>query len=161
MLQVSLNQLQHDLHYYSQPPQDYTHLSSGGQENDEREDQSSNNSCLIKTNLKSSRNTRRYQPYSTNKPATTNSNIMDQPLFGPISSSSSNSNNSFDLSCSTSSSDSALILDDSEIFDEFDDFTHSPSLSERYLSSPPPSPILSPSNDEEQDFDFGDFPLFP
>lgn len=85
---------------------------------------------------------------------------MDQPFFGPISSSTSNSSSSFDFLCSTTSSNSALILDDSEIFDEFDDFTRSPSLSERYLSSPPTSPLVSPSNDQE-DFDFGDFPLFP
>lgn len=46
----------------------------------------------------------------------------------------------------------SLIMEDDEIFAEFDLFTQSP----QFLSSPPPSP----SPDDDHDFDFGDFPLF-
>ncbi|OBZ89085.1 hypothetical protein A0J61_02866 [Choanephora cucurbitarum] len=86
----------------------------------------------------------RYRPYPTHKPS------KPDPLFGPVTSSST----------SSTTDQPSLILSDDEVFDELDQYMN-PSIS--FLSSPPPSPLLSPSNSEEndEDFDFDDFPLFP
>lgn len=111
---------------------------------------------------------RRYQPYNKTKnikKSLSNTNISTptintyyqtqesldmEPLFGPILSS----------SCieSLSSTDNNSILNDDQVFEEFDSFISSPT---RFLSSPPPSPILSPSENDDDDMDFNDFPLFP
>jgi hypothetical protein len=119
---------------------------------------------------------RRYQPY--NKSATTSNNntnkknstatatnqiiqqdsYMEDPLFGPIMSSSSYSTTTNSSDFNFTSSSTASVLEDSQVFEEFDDFINSPS---RYLSSPPPSPALSPSSSDDDDLDFNDLPLFP
>lgn len=95
---------------------------------------------------------RHHHPYQKPSATTTSqeSTHLD-PLFGPVSTSSTLSS-TYQAPINTN-----LLLQDYEIFDEFDHFIHSPT---RFLSSPPPSPSLSPS-DEDDDLDFGDFPLFP
>lgn len=115
---------------------------------------------------------RRYQPYNNNKKnTTTNNNTLSsttqttivtspleesfnmEPLFGPVISS--------NYQCSSPSMPQpSLILDDEEVFEEFDSFISSPT---RFLSSPPPSPTLSPFENDEtnEDLDFNDYPLFP
>ncbi|KAG1457621.1 hypothetical protein G6F56_006573 [Rhizopus delemar] len=98
------------------------------------------------------RYSRRHQPYQipkkqqkkieTPSPSTSS-------LFGPS------------LSPSTTivsdDSTSSLILNDSEILDDFDQFVRSPST--HFLLSPPLSPILLPDDDDQ--LDFNDFSLFP
>ncbi|CAO3625044.1 unnamed protein product [Mucor hiemalis] len=122
----------------------------------------------INSTTDSRRLSRRYQPYNNKKntvnvttnstntsTTTTNNNSPEEsfnmePLFGPVISS------NYQLSPLPQPS---LILDDEEVFEEFDSFIHSPT---RFLSSPPPSPTLSPfENDDDEDLDFNDYPLFP
>lgn len=77
-----------------------------------------------------------------------------KPLFSPIMVPLSTPPHlSTSLSTPPLSNDPSL-MEDHEIFEEFDLFTQSPPS---FLSSPPPSP--SPT-DDDNDFDFSDFPLF-
>lgn len=166
MLRVSTTKnLNNEYLYYEQQrslAKPYTHCSD--EQSLGHEERSSlllsNNPRILKqekqTNLDLiNRRRRRYQPYP--KPSSNHNNApqesiqeQDDPFFGPVP--------SLTLSNyqSSSSSNSSLLLQDYEIFDEFDHFIQSPT---RFLSSPPPSPSLSPSDDV--DLDFGDFPLFP
>ncbi|KAI8973445.1 hypothetical protein BDF20DRAFT_837390 [Mycotypha africana] len=127
---------------------------------------------------------KRFQPYSHNNNNRNNyieqqqqqSNSIGETdsLFGPIPTSASSSVNSVmtmfegvdvDEDRATATDiNSNLLLRDNELFAEFDDFMYlNSSNTERYLTSPPPSPTLtfqdlSGNND---DIGFDDFPLFP
>lgn len=193
MLQVSLTKNIHHELYYSQPTttSTYTHLphednhslvseemfppsSLPSTRNIDLQDiylpakhivksTATTNTTTTTTSSSSDRRlSRRYQPYKKN---TVNNNIsssntqtiitppledMEQPLFGPVLSS----------NCQYSIPQPSLILDDEEVLEEFDSFISSPT---RFLSSPPPSPTLSPFENDEtnEDLDFNDYPLFP
>lgn len=173
MLQVSSTKnLKYELNYYQHQPTSTSSLPYGEPSIQPTDsllyDEQQPSTSLKSHRIKSDRLSRRYQPYSTTTTTTSNNNaIQDSPLFGPIpcfsssssSSSSSSPSLSFDSSSITSLNNSS-ILEDNEIFDEFDDFIQTPT----YLSSPPPSPLLSPSSftndNDDDDFDFSDFPLF-
>jgi hypothetical protein len=114
--------------------------------------------CSNNKNIKN-KNARRYQPYSLHhrqqQQQEEEPSLFDQEdsLFGPVPEFKPNMNIS---PPSTSPNDSCFLLDDSEVFDEFDQFMDSSSPA-RFLSSPPLSPVLTPNDD---DVDFIDFALF-
>ena len=179
MLQVSLTKnIQYELNPYSHSTKPYTYSSD-----EETLFEQEEVFPLAARNIKNSNTSdakrptiQRYQPYkkSSNK---TKNNILPQPqiemqpsqplhqptsldsnsLFGSNILSPSSSTCSLFSSFSSDSSTCSLLLKDDQVFDEFDDFIQSPT---RFLSSPPPSPVLSPSENDD-DMDFNDFPLFP
>lgn len=186
VLQVSSTKnLKYELHCYSHQPTSTSTLRYGEPSLRSSDRLLFNGQQRSSEDLKSHRThhqrmSRRYQPYSTTLNNNTNA-IQEGPLFGPIpslvsaspssSSSSSSLTSSPSLSFAAASSsaitslNNASILEDDQVFDEFDDFIATPASN--YLASPPPSPLLSPSNssfnndnNDEDDFDFSDFPLF-
>lgn len=193
MLQVSSTKnLKYELNCYSHQPTSTSSLRYGEPSLHSSDRLLFNGQQRSSEGLKSHRThhqrmSRRYQPYSTtslnNNNNNNNNSIQEGPLFGPIPclssvspsssfSSSLTSSPSLSFAAASASSSSSItslnnasILEDSEIFDEFDDFVSTPVSN--YLASPPPSPLLSPSNssfnndnNDEDDFDFSDFPLF-
>lgn len=88
-----------------------------------------------------------------------NGSITRDELFGTLS---------FDysqpLDMTTTTTTTSSLLNDEDIFNELDDFI-TPSCSStpnKYLASPPTSPLLSPLSfeDDDHETDYTDFPLF-